>query len=81
MAYELAVKKVYTYRFSPETTALIVIDMQRDFLSSEGGGTSHNCDDSDAGPAIVFDVKAALEAARSVGLHIVYTRKGYPADL
>ena len=56
MAYELAVKEDYTYRFSPETTALIVIDMQRDFLSSEGGGTSHNCDDSDAGPAIVFDV-------------------------
>jgi biuret amidohydrolase len=81
MAYELAVKEDYSYRFSPETTALIVIDMQRDFLSSEGGGTGQNDEDFEAGPAIVPNVKAVLGAARAAGLHIVHTREGHPPDL
>lgn len=81
MAYELAVEEDFTYRFSPETTALLVIDMQRDFLSSEGGGTGQNDEDFEAGPAIVPKVRAVLDAARAAGLHIVHTREGHPPDL
>ncbi len=81
MAYELAVKDDYTYRFSLETTALIVIDMQRDFLSSEGGGTGQNDEDFEAGLAIVPNVRALLDAARAAELHIVHTREGHPPNL
>ena len=81
MTCELAVKEDYSYRFSPETAALIVIDMQRDFLSSEGGGTGRNDEDFEAGPAIVPNVGAVLDAARAAGLHIVHTREGHAPDL
>ena len=81
MTYDVPVSEDYTYSFLPETAALIVIDMQRDFLDPTGGGTGNSDEDFSAGQAIVPNVRGVLEAARAAGLHIVHTREGHPPDL
>jgi biuret amidohydrolase len=70
----------YDGTWSPAATALIVTDMQRDFLDPQGwfalsgGGT---------GPltAIVPAVGRVLEATRRAGLFIVFTVEGHRPDL
>lgn len=61
-------------------TALVLIDMQRDFLDPEG-----MCGvlGEDRAPlqAIVPALQRTLEAARRAGLAIVHTREGYAPDL
>jgi biuret amidohydrolase len=61
-------------------TALLVIDMQRDFLDPSG-----MCgvlgDDLAALRAIVPALGRTLEASRRAGLAIIHTREGYRADL
>lgn len=39
---ELPSARPYGYKFDPETTALLIIDMQRDFVDFNGFGTSWN---------------------------------------
>lgn len=64
----------------PATTALVVIDMQRDFCSP--GGYAHQAGlDIERMQAVVGRVKALLVAARGAGLHIVHTREGHLPDL
>lgn len=64
----------------PATTALVVIDMQRDFCSP--GGYAHQAGlDIARMQAVVGQVKALLVAARGAGLHIVHTREGHLPDL
>ncbi len=61
-------------------TALLVIDMQRDFLDPRG-----MCgvlgDDVAELQAIVPALQRTLEAGRRAGLKIIHTREGYAADL
>ena len=63
-----------------EKTALLVIDMQRDFLDPRGYGAK-------AGLAIkplqgaIGPVSRLLDAARAAGLMIVHTREGHVPDL
>ncbi|TFB00754.1 Allophanate hydrolase [Trichoderma ghanense] len=73
----------YGFSFPPSTTAFVVIGMQRDFLEPDGFGAVV-CGD----PAIlssvrkiVPSVREALEAARRLGLHVIYTREGHLPDL
>ena len=68
------------YDFSPEKTALIIIDMQRDFLDPRGMSASLGEDTSNVQP-IIPNVKSVLEFAREVGLTIIHTREGYSPDL
>jgi len=63
-----------------ERTALVIIDMQRDFLEPGGFGESLG---NDVGllKAVVEPLKALLREARSVGMLVVHTREGHRPDL
>jgi biuret amidohydrolase len=61
-------------------TALIIIDMQRDFLEPGGFGETLGNDVSRLAAA-VEPCRAVLEAARRRGLLVVHTREGHRPDL
>ena len=66
--------------FDPATTALLVIDMQKDFCAPQGYMHNLGCDLARLERPIV-PIAALLEAARAAGLWIGHTREGYAADL
>ncbi|ABD05727.1 Isochorismatase hydrolase [Rhodopseudomonas palustris HaA2] len=61
-------------------TALLIIDMQRDFLEPGGFGETLGNDVSRLGRA-VGPIAAVLAAARAMGLLVVHTREGHLPDL
>jgi nicotinamidase-related amidase len=63
-----------------ERTAIVVIDMQRDFLEPGGFGESLGNKVSLLTAAIA-PIKAVLDSARKLGLLIIHTREGHRADL
>ncbi|MFZ0851008.1 MAG: isochorismatase family cysteine hydrolase [Hyphomicrobiaceae bacterium] len=63
-----------------DKTALIIIDMQRDFLEPNGFGEALGNDVSQLAAAIE-PCRSVLEAARRRGLLIVHTREGHRPDL
>jgi nicotinamidase-related amidase len=68
------------FTFEPATTALVVIDMQRDFLLPGGFGESLGNDVSQLRRTI--EPLAALMAAwRTAGLPVIHTREGHLPDL
>ncbi|MGC4813738.1 cysteine hydrolase family protein [Micromonospora sp. DT228] len=68
------------YAFDLSTTALLVIDMQRDFLEPGGFGASLGNDVGHLRRTIA-PLAALLADARAVGLTIVHTREGHLPDL
>ena len=62
------------------TTALLVIDMQRDFLHPQGYAARAGLDISRLRAAIP-PIAELLAAARSCGMHVIHTREGHLADL
>jgi len=66
--------------WSPEDTALLVIDMQRDFLSEQGYFASMGYPVQQA-QAIVEPVVRVTDALRALGFTIVLTREGHRPDL
>lgn len=68
------------YTFEPATTALLVIDMQRDFLEPGGFGESLGNDVSQLRRTIA-PLRRVLAAAREAGLTVVHTREGHLPDL
>ena len=67
------------FEFDPLHTALVVIDMQRDFVSHDGYvGIRHRRRNPLA--RIIPELLNVLAAARNAGLCIVHTREGYAAD-
>ncbi|MDP9158358.1 MAG: cysteine hydrolase [Pseudomonadota bacterium] len=66
--------------FNPATTALVIIDMQRDFVEPGGFGEALGNDVSLVRTAIEPCGKL-LKAARDAQLLIVHTREGHRADL
>ena len=64
----------------PATTALLIIDMQRDFLEPGGFGESLGNDVSLL-DAAVAPCRALLDAARQRGMLVVHTREGHRPDL
>lgn len=70
----------YPYQFHPRSTALVVIDMQRDFIEEGGFGSALG---NDVRPlaAIVPTVAALLQLAREAGMLVVHTRESHLPDL
>jgi Asp-tRNA(Asn)/Glu-tRNA(Gln) amidotransferase A subunit family amidase/nicotinamidase-related amidase len=72
--------KPYAFTFPPEHTALLVIDMQRDFLLAKGFGDIQG-GNLEAVQASIAPTKRLLEACRAAGLTIFHTREGHQSDL
>jgi biuret amidohydrolase len=70
----------FPFHFEVEHTALIVIDMQRDFVESGGFGESLGNDVSRL-QAIVPTVAQLLALCRLQGILVIHTREGHRADL
>ncbi|MBS0353138.1 MAG: cysteine hydrolase [Proteobacteria bacterium] len=70
----------YGFSFAPTNTALIVIDMQRDFIEPGGFGESLGNDVSLLA-AIVPTVAALLDACRRHGITVIHTREAHRPDL
>ena len=62
------------------TTALVIIDMQRDFMEPGGFGETLGNDVSQLARA-VKPIAALLDAARESGMLVVHTREGHLPDL
>ncbi len=70
----------YALEFERKTTALLIIDMQRDFLEPGGFGEMLGNDVSLLRAAI-DPCKRILAAAREAGLLVMHTREGHRPDL
>lgn len=70
----------FPFRFEPSTTALIVIDMQRDFAEPGGFGASLGNDVSRI-QAIVPVVKRLIEGFRTADLPVIHTMECHRPDL
>ncbi len=70
----------YAFEFSPATCALLIIDMQRDFLEPGGFGEMLGNDVSQLRSAIEPN-RRLLAAWRSKNLQVMHTREGHRPDL
>jgi nicotinamidase-related amidase len=67
-------------QIDPDHTAVVIIDMQRDFLEPGGFGDSLGNDIGQLARAVA-PCKALLAAARRHGLLVIHTREGHRPDL
>jgi nicotinamidase-related amidase len=70
----------FTYSFPKRSIALVVIDMQRDFVEPGGFGDALGNNVSLLRP-IIPNVATAIAAFRRAGLPVIHTREGHKADL
>ena len=70
----------YELAFEPARTALVLIDMQRDFLEP-GGVCAMLGNDVSLLQSAVEPCRRLLDAARRAGLLVIHTREGHRADL
>ena len=70
----------YDFLLPATGMALIVIDMQRDFIEPGGFGASLGNDIDKLRP-IIPNVAAAIAACRRFGVPVIHTREGHQADL
>jgi len=70
----------YPFEFVPEQCALLIIDMQRDFLEENGFGAILGNDVSQLRRTIQPNV-TLLSVWRSLGLLVIHTREGHRPDL
>src|ERR1700752_1962005 len=70
----------YNFDLDPARAALLIIDMQRDFLEPGGFGEMLGNDVSQLRRAIEPN-RRLLEAWRAAGLLVIHTREGHRPDL
>jgi len=70
----------YDGRLDPAQTAVLAIDLQVEFLSSDGY-FAHKGYDPAPLRAVIEPVKRLTDAARDAGCLVIWTRQGYRADL
>ena len=70
----------YAYEFDPAHSALLIIDMQRDFLEPAGFGEMLGNDVSQLRRTIEPNQRL-LAAWRAAGLTVIHTRQGHRPDL
>ena len=70
----------FPYPFAPGKTALVIIDMQRDFVEPGGFGASLGNDVSQLAAAVA-PTRALLEAWRARAWPVVHTRESHAPDL
>ena len=70
----------YPFDFDPAHSALVIIDMQRDFLEPGGFGAALGNDVSLL-RRTVEPTRRLLDAARAAGMLVVHTREGHRPDL
>jgi biuret amidohydrolase len=77
---EVAGATPFPFRFSVAHAALVIIDMQRDFVEPGGFGASLG---NDVAPlqAIIPAVRSVLQAWRAAGGLVIHTREGHQSDL
>ena len=80
MTHTVADAAPHPFCFDPRSTALVVIDMQRDFLEPGGFGEMLGNDVSRLG-AIVPTVARLLAVCRDAGMSSVHTRESHLPDL
>jgi len=70
----------YDFTLLPDKAALLIIDMQRDFMEPGGFGDALGNDVSQLRRTIE-PLKALLAAARAAGMLVMHTREGHKPDL
>ncbi len=70
----------YEFECDPKRTALLIIDMQRDFVDPGGFGEALGNDVSLLRQAVP-PTRRVLDAARAAGLFVIHTREGHRPDL
>lgn len=68
------------FSFDPHSLALLVIDMQRDFLLPGGFGESLG-NDVELLRTVIDPLAELMAAARAAGLPVIHTREGHLPDL
>jgi nicotinamidase-related amidase len=71
---------VDAFMFDTASTALVIIDMQRDFCDDGGYAAQAGLDTARLAGTIV-NIRLLLDAARAAGLLVVHTREGHLPDL
>ena len=70
----------YPFVFDPVSTALLIIDMQRDFVEPGGFGETLGNDVKQL-QSVIPPLQAALAASREAGIAVIHTREGHVPDL
>ena len=80
MARKSMAAEPYELEFDPTTTALLIIDMQRDFVMPGGFGEALGNDVTQL-QVTIAPTQRVLEAVRKLGMTIIHTREGHRPDL
>jgi nicotinamidase-related amidase len=80
MIARIATARPYPYEFPPEKSALLLIDMQRDFIEAGGFGAALGNDVSHLA-AVIPQGSALLEGWRAAGLLVCHTKEAHRPDL
>lgn len=70
----------YSFHYSKESTALLIIDMQNDFCAAGGFGEMLG-NDITLTKSIIPTLQHVLEIARQQGILVIHTREGHLPDL
>lgn len=79
MAKNQFMAEPYPLEFDPDSTALVMIDMQRDFVELWIGEMLGN--DVSLLRSSIEPCKEVLETARKAGIFVIHTREGHRQDL